>query len=244
MRLTPELVARVHRDVPDPGPESFPDIVWCNDADREAAIARVMAGAPSSGDVWVFAYGSLIWNPAFEFVERRNGIVRGWHRSFCLGWVRRFRGTPEQPGLMLALDRGGQCNGVAFRLPAEALDANMMRLFQREMLVLPEPMRSVWADVRTAEGIVRALVFVIDRKSHLYVSGLSQEKIADALAVAVGHRGSMAEYLYSTVRHLEDLGIRDSYLWNMQELVAERIAAAGAARAVVGERSPSAEAGQ
>ena len=127
---------------------------------------------------------------------------------------------------MLSLDRGGQCHGVAYRLPPDAVEANLVRLFRREMLVRPSAHVPRWVTVRTSGGPLRAIAFTIDRGSGRYVGGLTAEAVADALAVAVGPWGSMAEYLHSTVTHLEALGLRDRYLWRLQELVAERIEAA------------------
>jgi cation transport protein ChaC len=225
MRLTSDLVARIARHVDDPGEAVHPEVVWCTDADRDEAVARIIAARPPAADVWVFAYGSLIWNPAFEFAERRTGVVRGWHRSFCLGWAKRFRGSAEHPGLMLALDQGGQADGVAYRLPADAIEANLNGLFRREMLAKPDPMLPIWTDVETVNGSVRAITFVVDREGPYYVSGLSPERTADVLAVAAGHLGSMADYLYQTVKGLQEWQIHDEYLWQLQELVAERIEA-------------------
>jgi cation transport protein ChaC len=207
----------------DPGPEAFPEIAWCDDEDRAVAIAKMLAKRPPHDDVWVFAYGSLIWNPAFDFLEQRIAVARGWHRSFCLGWITRFRGSKDRPGLMMALDRGGQCTGVAYRLPRNAIEPNLLGLFRREMLVIPDPLRPVWLNVRTDGGVVPAITFVINRKGGMYVPGLTPDRVADTLVVAAGHVGSMADYLYNTVRHLEDLGIRDEHLWTLQELVAERL---------------------
>ncbi|HLE57639.1 MAG TPA: gamma-glutamylcyclotransferase [Rhodothermia bacterium] len=223
MRLTSELVARMARHIDDPGEEARPDVVWCTDADRDEAVTKILAERPPSDDFWVFAYGSLIWNPAFEFVERPTGVVRGFHRSFCLGWIERFRGSAEYPGLMMALDHGGQCEGVAYRLPPDEIKANLGKLFRREMLVKPDPMLPIWVDVETERGSVRALTFVIDREGRYHVGGLSVERTAEVLALAAGHVGSMADYLYQTVRGLEDLKIHDEHLWQLQELVAERI---------------------
>jgi cation transport protein ChaC len=224
LRLTPELVARVARVVEDRGlrPSGTP----ASDADHQAAIRALFAAGMASSEVWLFAFGSLIWNPACEFVEQRVGLVHGWHRSFCLGWDIWFRGGDEQPGLMLSLDRGGQCHGVAYRLPPDAVEANLLRLFRREMLVRPSAHVPRWVTVRTPDGPLRAIAFTINRGSGRYVGGLTAEAVADALAVAVGPWGSMAEYLQSTVTHLEALGLRDRYLWRLQELVAERIEAA------------------
>lgn len=226
MRLTPELVAGVARHIDDPGDAAFPDVVWATDADRAQVVVTLRATGPASGEVWVFAYGSLIWNLPFESDARRVGVVRGWHRSFCFGWITRWRGTKEQPGLMLVLDEGGECEGVVYRLPQEGSDAGLMELMRREMRAKPDGMSPVWVDVETADGPVRAITFVIDRGGVRHVAGLSEERTAEVLAVAAGHAGSMADYLYQTVRGLEDLGIHDAHLWRLQELVAERIEAA------------------
>ncbi len=226
MRLTAELVARVARHIDDPGDAAYPSVVWATDADRVEALARLRAQGPASDAVWVFAYGSLIWNPPFEVAERRVGRVRGWHRSFCMGWITRYRATPEQPGLMLVLDHGGECEGIAYRLAAHGAEAGLRDLIRREMRGKPDPMVPIWADVETEGGSVAAITFVIDRDAGLYVPGLSDERTAEVLSVAAGHVGSMADYLYQTVKGLEDLGIHDPHLWRLQELVAARIEAA------------------
>ena len=95
--------------------------------------ATLLAAGPESGEVWVFAYGSLIWKPACDIAEQRVAVAHGWHRAFCLGWDRWFRGNPDGPGLMLALDRGGTCDGVAQRLPADAVEPELRKLLRREM---------------------------------------------------------------------------------------------------------------
>lgn len=195
------------------------------DEDYAAAVQSVLSERPPTGEVWVFAYGSLIWNPEFDFVEERLGTLHGWHRSFCLGWVRIYRGTPERPGLMLALDRGGACRGVVFRLPPDEVEKNLTILLRREMPLKRPNLPTRWVTVRTDQSLVRAIAFPISRKSEAYLPGLTEDTVVEALATAAGERGSMAEYLYSTVRHLEDRGIHDRYLWHLQGLVARRIEA-------------------
>jgi cation transport protein ChaC len=222
MRLSERHVAALAREIPDPGFSLLPGFRAATDADYDAVVAEIIAGAPEDG-FWVFAYGSLIWNPAFDFIDKRLAVARGWHRSFCLGWDRRFRGNPEQPGLMLALDRGGQCRGVVHRLPPESLKPNIDKLIRREMSMVPTAFPPRWINVATAEGPIRALTFAMNRNSGRYINGLSADALADILATACGFRGSMAEYLFSTVAHLEELGIHDRHLWHMQELVAQRI---------------------
>jgi glutathione-specific gamma-glutamylcyclotransferase len=220
--LTPELVARVHRVVEDPGPD--PGVAYFTEEDYDLLAAALLAEAP--GEVWLFAYGSLIWRPACEVAERRVGVVRGRHRSFCLK-LTRFRGTKEQPGLMLALDRGGQCRGVALRLPAGQEAACLGQVMRREMTVKPPSNVPRWVEVRTPEGAVRALAFTMNRAGRAYAGKLPPEEVADILSKAVGHWGSGAEYLLQTVTHLAEAGIHDRNLGRLQRLVAERIAAIG-----------------
>lgn len=222
MRLTPELIGRVQPHSGETGMLAG-RTDRPSDADYDEVATALLAGAPDTGEVWIFAYGSLIWSPEFDFDQERLGTVTGWHRSFCLGWVRIYRGTPERPGIMLAMDRGGSCRGVVFRLPSAAIRENLVKLLRREMPIrratFPgNPAR--WVSVRTADGPLRALAFPISRQSDAYLPGLTTEMVVRALATAAGERGSMAEYLHSTVTHLEQRGIHDRYLWKMQELVA------------------------
>ncbi|MDO9306315.1 MAG: gamma-glutamylcyclotransferase, partial [Mesorhizobium sp.] len=177
MRLTEAHVGRLARKIPDPGLQLLPGFVAATDADYNRVVAEIIAGAPENG-FWVFAYGSLIWNPEFDFVERRTAVARGWHRRFCLGWDYRYRGNREQPGLMLALDRGGQCNGVVFRLPDEAIEPNMHRLIRREMSMVPSAFPPRWIPVMTQEGPLKALTFAMNRKSGRYVGELDDEATA------------------------------------------------------------------
>jgi cation transport protein ChaC len=222
MRLTERHVAALRRDIADPGPRLLPGLRSATDADYDQVVDGILACAPAEG-LWVFAYGSLIWNPAFEFIDERIALARGWRRSFCLGWDYRFRGNAAQPGLMLALDRGGQCTGVTYRLDDRTLAESMHKLIRREMSMVPSAFPARWIKVETADGPLTALTFAMNRKSGRYITDLSDEQLADVLATACGFRGSMAEYLFSTVARLESLGIRDRHLWRMPALVAERI---------------------
>ena len=228
MHLTPELLTVVARTVADPGP--LPGTAILSDSDYVQFVQDILATKPTD-DIWIFGYGSLIWNPACDFVEQRLGVAHGWHRSFCME-MKRFRGSPEEPGLMMALDRGGVCKGMAYRLAADTLEASLGKLFRREMTANPPPHRPRWLAIRTAEGPLRAISFVMDRSSSRYIGGLAPEKVAEVLTKAAGHWGSGAEYLYSTVQHLETLGIHDRQLWQLQKLVAEQIRtlSSGAAR--------------
>lgn len=222
MRLTQELVALVPPHSGETGGlAGRSDLLM--DAEYEQIAAALLADRPPSGDVWIFAYGSLIWNPEFDHVEERLGTVFGWRRSFCLGWVRIYRGTPERPGIMLAMDRGGSCRGVVFRLPPDAMTQNLTKLLRREVPIRRAQYPVRWVPVQTDGGPLRAIAFPISRQSDAYLPDLTTETVVEALATAAGERGSMAEYLHSTITHLEQRGIHDRYLWNLQELVADRI---------------------
>jgi cation transport protein ChaC len=222
MRLTEHLVARVPPHSGESGRLAGRDDLP-TDAEFVAAVADLLAGAPSSGEVWIFAFGSLIWNPGFDYVEERLATLHGWRRSFCIGWVRLYRGTPERPGIMLGLDRGGACRGVIFRLPPDAVAENLEIVFRREHPIRWDEPHMRWITARTADGPVRALAVLTTRAHVAYLPGLAEEVVVDALATAAGERGSMAEYLRSTIEHLEARGIHDRYLWRMQELVADRL---------------------
>jgi cation transport protein ChaC len=219
MALTADLVASVARVVEDAGPS--PGAVYLTDEDYKMTVQEILAVAPQGG-VWVFGYGSLLWKPAFEFTESLMATVQGWHRSFCIR-VARFRGTRDRPGLMMALDRGGQCRGMVFRIPADQAEATLTGLFRRELVVKPPVTPPRWLKALTDGGPLRAICFVVDRRSPFYSGGLTSEEVADVVARAAGHWGSCAEYLHNTVSHLEALGIHDRNLWRLQALVAERI---------------------
>jgi cation transport protein ChaC len=225
MALTAELVAGAYRMVEDAGPP--PDTIRNTEADWDATVQELLASRSDGQDVWLFAYGSLLWNPVVEHTEERLGVARGWHRSFCMR-MRTWRGTLEQPGLMMGLDRGGQCKGVALRLASETVEVQLGKLVRREMPMRPLGKRSTnvprWIEVETAQGRLRAIAFVIDRRGHIYAGKLTPDETADILAKACGHGGSCAEYLYSTILHLENRGIRDRNLWRLQSLVARKIA--------------------
>jgi cation transport protein ChaC len=226
LALTEALVARVHRHVPDTGLPAHDDLTPLSDADR-ARAARDLLAQNAGRPFWVFAYGSLIWKPAFEHVEHRRVTAWGWRRAFCLE-IESWRATPEEPGLMLALVTGGCCAGMAYRLPPGDPEAQMLRLLDREVSYHEDLALVRWLSVRDAGGeAIRALAFYAGSLRHDYFQPLPIEEQARRLARAVGHVGSCAEYLRNTVLHLEDIGIRDRYLWQLQQMVADEIAALG-----------------
>ncbi|MBB5662238.1 cation transport protein ChaC [Rhizobium leguminosarum] len=221
MALTDELVSLTLRPEIDPGPE--PHRVPLTEAELEL-FAKQLLDEAEGAPLWVFAYGSLIWKPDFDAVEWQRGAARGWHRSFCLKMTR-WRGTRIQPGLMMALDRGGRCNGILFRLADEDRLGQIRRLIRREVGTIEDAATVRWIPVETAHGLVRALVFWAGPKGERVSRKLPLETVARVLARACGHMGSCAEYLYLTVKHLEERGIRDRNLWRLQELVADELLA-------------------
>ena len=222
LQLTAEHVARVHRPIPDPGPAIYEGFRTASDEDFADEVSRMLATRPE-GPFWLFGYGSLIWRPETAFTDKRVALARGWHRRFCLGPDLRYRGNPENPGVMMALDRGGQCRGMIYALPEASLEDELHKLIRREQSTVPSPFPWRWITVETDDGASPALTFAMDRKSQRYVRDLTEEQLADVLARACGYRGSMAEYLFQTVSQLEELGIRDRNLWRLQEMVAARI---------------------
>jgi glutathione-specific gamma-glutamylcyclotransferase len=159
------------------------------------------------GSLWIFGYGSLIWDPGFPVAERRIGRVRGWHRSFCMRSIH-HRGSVESPDLVLALDRaeGAFCTGVAFRVIDGAEEATVEALRARELV------SSAYLETRlaveTREGLLEALTYVID-PDHVQYCHLELEEQARIIASATGGRGLNRDYLWSTAAHLTELGIAD-----------------------------------
>jgi len=217
MKLTRDLIGRIPPVADDPGPTP----AYLTDEERAESLAATLAHPRARRPVWVFAYGSLIWKLDFPFAERRIGTVHGYHRQFCLR-VKRFRGSPEAPGLVLGLEPGGVCRGIVYRLAEADTDAALKKLWARELLTGAYVPR--WVDVHTDSGTERAIAFTINRDHERYTGQLSEEAVTEALAQACGHVGSCAEYLMETVAHLEELGIRDGRLWRLQHKVADLIA--------------------
>ncbi|GLS42530.1 gamma-glutamylcyclotransferase [Methylobacterium brachythecii] len=218
LALTAELIARAH---PDPVADDETALQVMTDTELAPGLAQALAArSAASESLWVFAYGSLMWNPEFAVAEQRIGRVHGWHRRFCL-LQRRFRGSPRKPGVVLALERGGSCRGVAFRLDGRDPHATLMPVWRREMKGRGYEGR--WVVVATDEGPVTALTFVVNRASDRFTGRLDEAAIADIIATGCGHLGPSAEYLFHTVVACAGLGIRDPHLWRLQALVADRL---------------------
>jgi cation transport protein ChaC len=165
-----------------------------------------------NGDLWVFGYGSLMWRPGFDFVERHPARLIGLHRSLCV-YSHYHRGTPERPGLVLGLDRGGACRGIAFRVEAHKRDATIAYLREREQVT------SVYVEVErivtlatAGEPRVRALTYIVDRGHMQYAGRLSPEQQLHFIRSGHGHSGPNPEYVRNTVAAIEEFGFRDAGL--------------------------------
>jgi len=160
-------------------------------------------------ELWVFGYGSLMWDPGFEYIESHQAKVHGYHRALCV-YSHIYRGTPERPGLIVGLDRGGSCRGMAFRVASDRAAAVEAYLHEREMVThVYRPRR---LPVRLSLGTVQALTYVADRHHPQFAGRLTQEEAMVLVRQGHGRRGSCIDYLRNTVRHLEELGIDEGWL--------------------------------
>lgn len=166
--------------------------------------------AAGPDDLWVFGYGSLMWDPRFEHVEVARGRVFGYHRALCLLSVRN-RGTPERPGLVVALDRGGSCHGLSFRVPAARVADTRSYLWERELYT--GAYRPLDVPVRLADGRrVTALTFAVVAGHPQHHHPDTPKRAAELVLQGHGAYGSALDYLRNVVRHLDDFGIPDGPL--------------------------------
>lgn len=186
------------------------------DAEREANRRRTLDGQMGA-DVWVFAYGSLMWDPAFRFAEVRVARVQGYARRFCLKDTWGGRGTAGAPGLMAALDRGPGCTGLAFRIAAAEVEAETEILWRREGIA--STYAPTFLPVATAQGPVEALAFVANRAAAAICPDLPLREIVQYLATGTGFLGSSRAYLESIAAQLAALGIEDPELQALVEAV-------------------------
>ncbi len=177
--------------------------------ERETSRRAVLAQHAADEDLWIFGYGSLMWNPALNVTESRTARVQGWRRSFCLQLII-GRAMPDKPGLMLAIEPGGEMSGVVHRIDRAAIDSETSILWMREMLsgaYIP-----AWLDCETADGPVRAVTFVINKAHDRYAGDLPIEDQARRIAVAEGQSGNNRDYLYRCHAELRRMGVADPYV--------------------------------
>ena len=166
----------------------------------------------SQPELWVFAYGSLMWSPGFDFAEQAGGALVGAHRALCI-YSFHHRGTIEKPGLVLGLDEGGACRGVAYRVEAARSEATLAYLREREQIT------AVYLETHKPVSLldgsgreIEAVCYVADRKHPQYAGRLSLERQAELVREAAGLSGNNIDYVLNTVRHLEEAGVHDAEL--------------------------------
>jgi glutathione-specific gamma-glutamylcyclotransferase len=163
--------------------------------------------AKLEGDLWVFGYGSLMWRPGFFYAERRKATLNSWHRSLCVySYV--YRGTPEQPGLVLGLDQGGQCQGVAFRVDGPSHVTTVRYLREREQVTTVYVERAVLIVLENGEQVA-ALTYVADRQHPQYAGQLDRASMLELVRSGMGTSGKNADYVTETNDHLIEIGVRD-----------------------------------
>lgn len=185
-------------------------------ASLRAALDPWKPGAP----FWIFAYGSLMWNPEFTWDARHVATIRGYHRSFRI-WSRINRGTPDNPGLVLTLERGGSCRGLVYRIAADRVQEEMQGIWKREMTYgsyCPK-----WLNCEVGDAKIRALAFTVNRECSGYAGAIPEDVMVEALASAKGRYGPAHDYLFKTTETLHAHGIRDERVEALAGLVRARM---------------------
>ena len=186
-------------------------------ATLRAALEPWEPGSP----FYIFAYGSLMWNPEFAWDARHVATVRGYHRAFRI-WSRINRGTPENPGLVLTLECGGSCRGLIYRIDPDRVQEEMSRIWKREMTY--GSYRPKWLNCIVGEQSIRALAFTVNRQCTGYTGEIPLEVAVEAIASARGRYGAAHDYLFKTTETLRQHGIRDSRVEHLTALVKKRMA--------------------
>lgn len=198
-----------------------PDVALIDDRQMRASIDAMLDTRPPAADVfdgvWLFGYGSLLWNPCVTVAEWRAARLYGYHRDFQIKLIH-GRGSPDAPGLMLGLVPGGSCQGQALRLPGENLEHELLMVWRREMLTGVYVPR--WVELHAGDVRLPAITFVANPRHASYCGRLSDAKVIELLATGSGMIGSAAEYLTNTVAHLDAQGIHDRRLRNLRARVA------------------------
>ncbi len=216
LQLTADLVAKTLRVIEEEGPE--PNWTPISSTQLDELVDRIEKEAGEE-EIWVFAYGSLMWNPGFDHVASEAAVAYGWHRAFSLR-IKRLRATSDAPGLMLALQSGGSCSGLVLKLPCMTKKQDLRTLLAREIRYAEVCEMVRWVSVKTPSGPRRALTFWASPKHSPLTEKIPLEDAALLIAQACGPAGSCAEYLHRTVSDLADRNIYDRNLWRLQKMVA------------------------
>ena len=195
------------------------DLQRMSDEERSLLVEHTVREL-GEADLWVFGYGSLIWNPAMEYEEQRRCTVVGYQKKFCF-WTTLSRGSVENPGLMMGLLEGGQCQGVAFRIAKSNVATELDVLFRREMShYIYKP---TWVDTQCVDSnkSFKTLTFVVDTENHRYANDLTRAQTIRTLATAEGPLGRNCDYLFQLSEKLHQLGFDDTELEELAQLVRE-----------------------
>lgn len=196
-----------------------PDVRLRTQEELDACLDATLASHDPADDLYLFGYGSLMWNPAIHHIDAAPALVRGWGRRFCL-WLYMARGSVEHPGLMLALDRGGACRGIALRIAAEQVRSELQLVWRREMLSGAYAARWVMAECQGERR--RMLTFVANRAHPRYAGRMEPGEVARYIADGRGALGSCRDYFQHTVDALEGLGVQDAEVQRLQAALALR----------------------
>jgi cation transport protein ChaC len=202
--------------------KTSPETYVLTDEERAENLATLLAQRPEhGGGLWVFAYGSLMWNPAIHVVETRLAKALGWHRAFCLA-TKGGRGSADNPGMMLGLKPGGDCHGAVLRVSEADVALELDLLWRREMVASGYIPRWVDVEDETGRNLGQAIGFTINPTGPSYCEDLPENELVDRLATAEGRLGRASEYLFRTRDGLRLMGITDPMLEHLGEAVEKR----------------------
>ena len=196
--------------------EDADSIRTMNSEELTDSVMQILEGINLEKGVWVFGYGSLMWNPDFKLAEKITGTVKGYRRSLCLKSMV-YRGTRDFYGLVFGLDKGVSCQGMAYRIAEKDIHSEMRKIWDREMFAgtyIP-----TWVNVNTKKGNISAVTFVINHEHKHYLPNLGLEVISERVARAVGNCGSCHDYVKNTVKCLHLHGLRDHALEDLLRLI-------------------------
>ena len=188
---------------------------------RKVSLEKTIASAPKGfDDLWIFAYGSLMWDATFDHFEKSPAILEGWHRDLCV-WTALARGTPNLPGLTLGLVSGGVCEGVALKIGEVERSEMLTTIWEREMWT--DVYVPTWVSIECGKQTHSAITFTTNKNSSQFTRGLSLEHVVDHVVQARGKNGACCEYLFSTMNKLRALSVDEPHLHNVSELVRSQI---------------------
>jgi len=209
--LTEERIEELRREYDTLGASLFLD-----KEEREKNRKDVLAELAVGQDLWVFGYGSLMWNPAVYHDGLVPARIYGFHRSFCLQMLL-GRGSPERPGLMLGLDAGGSCQGMIIRIPPDLIESESVILWRREML--SGSYQPTWTTAYTPDGPVRVVTFVVNQAHERYIGDVSHDDRVRMIATAEGSLGRCRDYLSNMVVHMDECGVVDGPMHHLLDEV-------------------------